>query len=38
MLLQELREQIVYYGRQMLESGLTMHTGVISARATLKAV
>ena len=27
MLLQELREQVVYYGRQMLESGLTMHTG-----------
>ena len=27
MLLQELREQVVYYGRQMLQSGLTMHTG-----------
>lgn len=27
MLLQELREQVVYYGRQMLESGLTVHTG-----------
>ena len=27
MLLQDLREQVVYYGRQMLQSGLTMHTG-----------
>ncbi|MBQ7491675.1 MAG: class II aldolase/adducin family protein [Clostridia bacterium] len=27
MLLKELREQVVYYGRQLLESGLTMHTG-----------
>lgn len=27
MLLQELREQVVYYGRQLLQSGLTMHTG-----------
>lgn len=27
MLLKELREQVVYYGRQMLESGLTVHTG-----------
>lgn len=27
MLLKELREQVVYYGRQMLSSGLTMHTG-----------
>ena len=27
MLLQELRDQVVYYGRQMLQSGLTMHTG-----------
>lgn len=27
MLLQDLREQVVYYGRQLLQSGLTMHTG-----------
>lgn len=27
MLLRELREQVVYYGRQLLQSGLTMHTG-----------
>ena len=27
MLLEELREQVVYYGRQMLQSGLTMNTG-----------
>ncbi len=27
MLLKELREQVVYYGRQLLASGLTMHTG-----------
>ena len=27
MLLKELREQVVYYGRQMLQSGLTMNTG-----------
>lgn len=27
MLLQELREQVVYYGRQLLQSGLTVHTG-----------
>ncbi len=27
MLLRELREQVVYYGRQMLSHGLTMHTG-----------
>lgn len=27
MLLQNLREQVVYYGRQLLQSGLTMHTG-----------
>ena len=27
MLLKELREQVAYYGRQMLQSGLTMNTG-----------
>lgn len=27
MLLQELREQVVFYGNQMVECGLTMHTG-----------
>ena len=27
MLLKELREQVAYYGRQMLTGGLTMHTG-----------
>lgn len=26
-LLQDLREEIVFYGRQLLKSGLTMHTG-----------
>lgn len=27
MLLRALREEVVYYGRQLLESGLTLHTG-----------
>lgn len=27
MLLQALREQVIYYGKQMLSSGLTVHTG-----------
>ena len=34
MMLEELREQVVFYGNEMLRQGLTLHTGGnVSARA-----